>query len=138
MRAIVVIIANVVCQQSFQVSLVDSAPAQDSNMSGYGELCALYVDPDHWGRGIGVALVSAARARLFDLGYRTAILWVLVGNVRAERFYRRDQWTPDGGRRTEQRSKRISNLQLHFNRYGWGPERGSNWMRFALSGWTNK
>ena len=36
-------------------------------MPDYGELCALYVDPDHWGRGIGVALVSAARARLFDL-----------------------------------------------------------------------
>ena len=80
-----------------------TAPAQDSNMSDYGELCALYVDPDHWGRGIGVALVSAARARLFDLGFRNAILWVLVGNVRAERFYRRDQWTPDGGRRTEDR-----------------------------------
>ena len=80
-----------------------TAPAQDSNMSDYGELCALYVDPDHWGRGIGVALVSAARARLFDLGFRNAILWVLVGNVRAERFYRRDQWTPDGGQRTEER-----------------------------------
>ena len=70
-------------------------------MSDYGELCALYVDPDHWGRGIGVALVSAARARLFDLGFREAILWVLEGNVRAERFYRRDQWTPDGAQRTE-------------------------------------
>jgi GNAT superfamily N-acetyltransferase len=52
-----------------------TAPAQDSNMSGYGELCALYVDPDHWGRGIGVALVSAARTRLFDFGFRSAILW---------------------------------------------------------------
>ena len=79
-----------------------TAPAQDSNMSGYGELCALYVDPDDWGRGIGVALVSGARARLFDLGFRNAILWVLEGNVRAERFYRRDNWTPDGAQRTEE------------------------------------
>ena len=63
-----------------------TAPAQDSNLSGYGELCALYVDPDHWGRGIGVALVSAARARLFDLGYRNAILWVLLGNVPRSAF----------------------------------------------------
>jgi GNAT superfamily N-acetyltransferase len=79
-----------------------TAAAQESNMSDYGELCALYVDPDHWGRGIGVALVSAARARLFDLGFRKAILWVLEGNVRAERFYRRDQWTPDGAQRTDE------------------------------------
>jgi hypothetical protein len=45
--------------------------------------------------------VSAARARLFDLGFRQAVLWVLVGNVRAERFYRIDRWAPDGRRRTE-------------------------------------
>jgi GNAT superfamily N-acetyltransferase len=78
-----------------------TAPAQDLNMSGYGELCALYVDPDHWGRGIGVALVSAARTRLFNLGFRSAVLWVLVGNVRAERFYLMDHWTPDGVWRTD-------------------------------------
>lgn len=79
-----------------------TAPAQDPKMSGYGELCALYVDPDHWGRGVGVALVSAARKRLFDLGFRSAILWVLAGNVRAERFYLRDHWTPDGVWRTDE------------------------------------
>jgi len=76
------------------------APAQESNMPDVGELCALYVDPDHWGRGIGVALISAARTRLFDRGFRSAILWVLAGNVRAERFYRKDHWAPDGVWRT--------------------------------------
>lgn len=77
-----------------------TAPAHQPDMPDYGELCALYVDPEGWGRGIGVALVSAARARLMDLGFRNAILWVLAGNVRAERFYRTDQWSPDGARRT--------------------------------------
>lgn len=81
---------------------VTTAPAQEPSMSGYGELCALYVDPDYWARGIGVALVSAARARLFDLGFRSAILWVLAGNVRAERFYMTDHWTPDGVWRTDE------------------------------------
>jgi|SRR5579872_797671 GNAT superfamily N-acetyltransferase len=77
-----------------------TAPTQVSPISDCGELCALYVDPAHWGRGIGVALVSAARSRLFDLGFRNAILWVLEGNVRAGRFYEMDHWTPDGVRRT--------------------------------------
>jgi hypothetical protein len=28
-------------------------------------------------------------------------LWVLVGNTRAERFYAKDGWTPDGTQRTD-------------------------------------
>ena len=78
-----------------------TVPAREPDMPGHGELCALYVDPDQWGRGIGIALVSVARARLFDLGFRNAVLWVLAGNVRAERFYRIDRWAPDGLRRTD-------------------------------------
>ena len=78
-----------------------TAPARVPDMPGSGELCALYVDPDQWSRGIGAALVPAARSRLFDLGFRHAVLWVLVGNVRAERFYRIDRWAPDGRYRTE-------------------------------------
>ena len=63
--------------------------------------CARYVDPDWWGRGIGTVLASAARARLLALGFGTAVLWLLAGNVRAERFYRRDGWLPNGRHRTE-------------------------------------
>jgi GNAT superfamily N-acetyltransferase len=78
-----------------------TSPARDPDLPGHGELCALYVDPKHWGRGIGAALVSAARAQLFGAGFRNAVLWVLAGNVRAERFYRVDQWAPDGVLRTD-------------------------------------
>jgi hypothetical protein len=31
-------------------------------------------------------------------GFGDAVLWVLAGNHRAERSYRADGWTPDGGR----------------------------------------
>jgi GNAT superfamily N-acetyltransferase len=78
-----------------------TAPSRDPDMPNHGELFALYVHPEQWGRGIGAALVSAARAHLFELGFRKALLWVLAGNVRAERFYRIDEWTPDGLRRTD-------------------------------------
>ena len=74
-------------------------PVTDSDMPDYGELCALYVDPQHWGHSIGVALLSAARAHMFEQGFRSAILWVLTGNVRAERFYQNDGWAADGVRR---------------------------------------
>jgi GNAT superfamily N-acetyltransferase len=77
-----------------------TAPARDSDAPDLGELCALYVDPERWQHGIGALLVSAARDHLLDQGFRNAILWVLAGNARAERFYRIDQWVPDGLRRT--------------------------------------
>jgi hypothetical protein len=34
-------------------------------------------------------------------GYAEAIVWVLVGNEQAQRFYRADVWRPDGCRRQE-------------------------------------
>lgn len=78
-----------------------TAPSRDPDLQQHGELCALYVDPEYWGRGMGLALVSAARAGLFKLGFHQAFLWVLAGNARAERFYRGDGWAADGVRRTD-------------------------------------
>lgn len=69
--------------------------------AGAGELWALYVEPEHWARGLGRALVAAARERLAGRGHHRAVLWVLERNARAERFYRADGWAPDGARRTE-------------------------------------
>jgi GNAT superfamily N-acetyltransferase len=76
-------------------------PSRDPDAADHGELCALYVDPDDWGRGYGLSLVEEARRHLFTCGFASAILWLLEGNVRADRFYRADGWLPDGSRRTE-------------------------------------
>lgn len=78
-----------------------TSPARDSDLAGWGELCALYVDPAFWDRGVGKNLIVAARSRLADLGFRSAMLWLLEGNKRADHFYRIDGWLPDGTRRTE-------------------------------------
>ncbi len=75
------------------------SPSRDEDLGGYGELCALYADPEHWGRGVGAALVREARARLVARGFKNALLWLLEGNVRAGRFYEIDGWMPDGQRR---------------------------------------
>lgn len=90
-----------------------TAPSRQPDLPKHGELCALYVDPEWWGRGIGAALVSAARTSLIALGSRSAFLWVLEGNARADRFYRIDQWLPDGVRRTD----RMWGIQVNEIRY---------------------
>jgi GNAT superfamily N-acetyltransferase len=76
-----------------------TVPSADPLMSDCGELCALYVDPDHWGHGIGRSLVTKAREHLVTTGFRRALLWVLTGNVRGEKFYLKDGWAADGDRK---------------------------------------
>lgn len=90
-----------------------TSPARDEDAAGQGELCALYVEPDCWGRGIGGALAAAARNDLYRLGFRKAVLWVAAGNARAERFYRADGWTRDGS----QRARQIWNVSVNTVRY---------------------
>ncbi|HVS78245.1 MAG TPA: GNAT family N-acetyltransferase [Steroidobacteraceae bacterium] len=90
------------------------APARDEDAVGQGELCALYVEPDCWGRGVGRALASAARAELCRVGFRSAVLWVVAGNARATRFYEADGWTPDGSRRAQ----RVWSVTVDTMRYG--------------------
>jgi GNAT superfamily N-acetyltransferase len=94
-RTIVAVEEGLIC------GFATTAPSRDPDLADHGELCALYVAPAQWGRGMGVALVLAARASLYELGFRKAFLWVLAGNLRGERFYRMDGWAPDGVERTD-------------------------------------
>jgi ribosomal protein S18 acetylase RimI-like enzyme len=51
-----------------------------------GEIWALYVKPEHWGQGLGVALWDAARDGLEEEGCTVVTLWVPLRNERALRF----------------------------------------------------
>ena len=66
---------------------------------GKGELFAIYVLPEAWGSGAGPALMASALEEL--RGFPSAMLWVLEDNPRARRFYEREGWLVDGGRRDE-------------------------------------
>ncbi|MFT2017469.1 N-acetyltransferase family protein [Streptomyces sp. 796.1] len=65
--------------------------------SGDAELYALYVRPERFGAGIGHALLSETLRRLTERGFPRVRLWVVRGNERAERFYARAGFAPDGG-----------------------------------------
>lgn len=79
---------------------VTTGPARDE-AENVGAIYALYVDRDCCGRGFGRVLIASARSRLVRHGFTEALLWVLTGNERAERFYRADGWLPDGRQRDE-------------------------------------
>jgi GNAT superfamily N-acetyltransferase len=96
------------------LGFVTVSPARDADAAGQGEICALYVEPDCWGRGIGRSLAAAARGTLHRLGFRRAVLWVVAGNARAQQFYRADGWSADGERRVQQ----VWSIAVETVRYG--------------------
>jgi GNAT superfamily N-acetyltransferase len=83
------------------VGFATVGPCRDEDAAGAGEVYAVYVDPAHWGSGVGRRLMDEAVGRLREHGFREGVLWVLDGNERAERFYRALGWEPDGASRLE-------------------------------------
>lgn len=63
-----------------------------------GEVWMLYVHPDHWGRGIGHALMREAHKSLNEFGLSPIRVWVLEGNEVGSRFYERYGFVADGER----------------------------------------
>lgn len=52
-----------------------------------GEIWAVYVLPEHWDKGVGVALWDAAREGLEEEGCTVVTIWVPLRNERAMRFH---------------------------------------------------
>ena len=78
------------------VGFASVGPPLDSDVrSDVGQLYAINLDPDVWGRGLGRALLDFATARLRERGYVEAVLWVVPDNQRARRLYESEGWSDD-------------------------------------------
>jgi ribosomal protein S18 acetylase RimI-like enzyme len=78
------------------VGFVTAGPSRDPFAEpGAGEVYAIYVDPDMWGRGIGSSLLARATEDLQARRHTSATLWVLAANDRARRFYETHGWETD-------------------------------------------
>lgn len=79
------------------VGFAVTGPSQDADADERtGELYAMYLDPDRFGRGIGKRLLDHAIEDLRGRGFRTLTLWVLETNAGGRRFYEREGWRADG------------------------------------------
>ena len=92
----------VAVEQDTIYGFATTGACRDADAAGAGQVFAVYVDPDHWRQGVGRLLIAQARDQLGRDGFREAVLWVVVGNERAEEFYRADGWVPDGCRQQEE------------------------------------
>lgn len=80
---------------------------------GWGELRAIYVDPDFQGRGHGSRLLEATEAAIDYRGYESALLWVIDRNTSARNFYEHRGWTLGAPFRLED----IGGTQVTLVRY---------------------
>ena len=67
-----------------------------------GEIRSFFVAAGRWGEGIGRALMTAALDSLRERGCNEATLWSFAANERANAFYARAGFTPDGAVKTEE------------------------------------
>jgi GNAT superfamily N-acetyltransferase len=56
-----------------------------------GEIYALYVLPEYWGKGLGSTLMLEAVQGLKEMRHRSMCLWVLEKNKRAISFYKKNK-----------------------------------------------
>jgi ribosomal protein S18 acetylase RimI-like enzyme len=93
---------KVIVDDGIVVGFAAAGPEHDGGAGGIGELYAINVDPQVWGRGLGRALLRDVTADLAGLGYREAVLWVVPQNDRARRFYESEEWRHDQVRRDDE------------------------------------
>jgi ribosomal protein S18 acetylase RimI-like enzyme len=93
-----VLVACTLGPERMVVGTIGALP--DPDESTRAQIVRLYVDPGHWGRGIGRRLHDQALTHLEQAGYKVVFLWVLEANVRARAMYERWGWRAAPGRQT--------------------------------------
>ncbi len=83
------------------IGFATAGPARVDDPPAPAELWALYVRAAWWGTAVGHDLFRAV------LADGPAYLWVLQGNERAARFYRRQGFAPDGTRKDSEHGREL-------------------------------
>jgi len=93
-------VESVAVQGGAIVGWVSGGRCRDADRPGpgQGEIYAIYVLPERWGRGTGRLLMTHAVRALTEAGHRDITLWVLEDNQQARRFYQAAGFQPDGSR----------------------------------------
>jgi RimJ/RimL family protein N-acetyltransferase len=78
------------------------------------EIMAIYISPQQWRRGIGRLFLQRALVYAEQEGYRNIILWVLLANLPARKFYEAFGFREDGAQKTETMMDRSRIPELRY------------------------
>jgi L-amino acid N-acyltransferase YncA len=95
------------------VGFASGGPLREGDPSYAGELYAIYLLPDHKGKGLGRRLASTVARRLAQHGMPSMLVWVLADNY-ARGFYERL-----GGALVGEQPITIGGKDLREVAYGW-------------------
>lgn len=98
------------------VGVVCMGPSRTPEVGYRGEIYAIYLLPDHQGKGWGRRLFHAAVEHLAEVGLPSLMLWVYAANGGARAFYERL-----GGRVVDRRDKAVGDETVEQVAYGWDP-----------------
>jgi GNAT superfamily N-acetyltransferase len=98
------------------LGLVHVSPSRDADAPACtGELTAIYLTPESWGRGGGRLLLDVAMTSLRAADFRRATLWVLDSNAAARGFYEHAGWMADGAVKRDNRGS-FALVELRYAR----------------------
>ncbi len=96
------------------IGFADYGKYRWEDLQNAGEVYAIYLLKEYYGKGIGRALMNQALGSL--QGYDRIAVWVLAGNERAVRFYTKFGYTFDGKELITTLGKDTTELRMILTR----------------------
>ena len=96
------------------IGFVAYGPCRDEEESDCGEVFAIYVLAKYHGKKVGFELMNAAFEKLKK--YEKIVVWVLKGNEKAIKFYKRYGFCFDGVEKEVMLGGRNSELRMVYRR----------------------
>ena len=72
-----------------------------------GEICGIYLGPEHWRKGIGTELALWGLDNLKESGFTTVKIWAFEDNKRGAEFYKSLGFVPDGTVKTSEKFREL-------------------------------
>lgn len=106
---------TVVCERGRAVmGFLSLAAAADDSGESAGEITSIYLDPQHWRRRCGAALMRWALSQAESRGWQRVISWSLRENRHARAFYESVGFHPDGASKTGHLGERFSGVEERY------------------------
>jgi len=100
------------------VGFCSVGPSRDDDMDKKtGEVLAIYVDQHVMGKGVGSALMEKSLDHLREQGFTQAILWVLITNTKARKWYESRGWVCEGKTKGEIINDTPTNDIRYFRKF---------------------
>lgn len=97
------------------VGILIFGKSRDEDKPNSGEVCAIYLTEEFWGKGYGGKMMNYAKDALKRIGYNEIIVWVLAENSRARRFYEKCNFIFDGTKKKIEIGKPLVEIRYMLN-----------------------